>query len=78
MSYYTDWEEVEGLEAFAPMNEISPNLWLGDLKSAMDTVTLKKKNIRSIVSVLPRKLPIDEVRGNVTCNLFKSNMSTSK
>ena len=78
MSYYTDWEEVEGLEAFAPMHEIIPNLWLGDLKSAMDTVTLKEKNIRSIVSVLPRKLPIDEVRGNVTCKLFKSNMSTSK
>lgn len=55
------WEGVEGPAAFDPMNQIVPNLWLGNIASATNTERLKEKNIHSIVSVLPGKLYIDEV-----------------
>ncbi|KAK7689540.1 hypothetical protein QCA50_007332 [Cerrena zonata] len=54
-----NWEVLEGAESFDSMNEIITNLWLGNISSALDTNTLKEKNIHSIVSVLRENMSID-------------------
>lgn len=46
----------------AGMNEIIPNLWLGDLHNATDANLLKSNNIHSILSVMRGKLSVAEVR----------------
>lgn len=47
-------------EPFDNMNEIVPNLWLGNLLGALDAKTLREKNIRSVVTAMRGKLAIDE------------------
>ncbi|KAI0720791.1 hypothetical protein C8T65DRAFT_567048 [Cerioporus squamosus] len=42
------------------MNEIVPNLWVGDLPSALDTETLRAHNIRSVVSAMRGRVSIHE------------------
>ena len=44
------------------MNEIIPNLWLGDLHNAKDTELLRSKNIHSILSVMRGNFTISQVR----------------
>lgn len=48
--------------SFLTMNEIIPNLWLGDLISALDATTLRAKGVRSIVSVMRGRVNVHEVR----------------
>lgn len=45
-----------------PMNEIVPNLWLGNIVAAQNTEVLQKHNIHSVLSVIKGKLNIAEVR----------------
>ncbi|KAI0792541.1 protein-tyrosine phosphatase-like protein [Abortiporus biennis] len=42
------------------MDEIIPNLWIGDINSALQADSLKEKNIHSIVSVIRGTLSIHE------------------
>lgn len=44
------------------MDEIVPNLWIGDLSSALDVKTLKAKNIFSVVTAMRGKITINAVR----------------
>ena len=43
------------------MNEVVPNLWLGDLRSAQDTATLRRHNVHSILSAMRGKVVVEEV-----------------
>jgi hypothetical protein len=43
------------------MDEIVPNLWVGNYNSATDTKTLKEKGIKSVVSVMRGRVSIDKV-----------------
>ncbi|KAH9886072.1 hypothetical protein C8Q73DRAFT_658881 [Cubamyces lactineus] len=42
------------------MNEIVPNLWVGDLPSALDTEKLKAHNIRSVLTAMRGRVRISE------------------
>ncbi|CDO77073.1 hypothetical protein BN946_scf184473.g17 [Trametes cinnabarina] len=42
------------------MNEIVPNLWVGDLPSALDTEKLKAHNIRSVLSAMRGRVTIHD------------------
>ncbi|TBU39843.1 hypothetical protein BD309DRAFT_928271 [Dichomitus squalens] len=42
------------------MNEIVPNLWVGDLPSALDTETLRAHNIRSVLTAMRGRVSIHE------------------
>ncbi|KAI0656971.1 hypothetical protein C8Q70DRAFT_306841 [Cubamyces menziesii] len=42
------------------MNEIVPNLWVGDLPSALDTEKLKAHNIRSVLTAMRGRVRIHE------------------
>ncbi|KAI8976656.1 hypothetical protein BD414DRAFT_467005 [Trametes punicea] len=42
------------------MNEIVPNLWVGDLPSALDTEKLKAHNIRSVLTAMRGRVSINE------------------
>ncbi|KAI0739126.1 hypothetical protein C8Q80DRAFT_1112923 [Daedaleopsis nitida] len=42
------------------MNEILPNLWLGDLPSALDTENLRAHHIRSVLSAMRGRVSIHE------------------
>ncbi|OSC96594.1 hypothetical protein PYCCODRAFT_1378886 [Trametes coccinea BRFM310] len=42
------------------MNEIVPNLWVGDLPSALDTQNLKAHGIRSVLSAMRGRVTINE------------------
>ena len=44
------------------MDEIVPNLWVGDLPSALDTETLRTRNIRSVLTAMRGRVSIHEVR----------------
>lgn len=44
------------------MHEIVPNLWLGDLLSALDAKTLRAKGVRSVLSVMRGRVSVHEVR----------------
>jgi hypothetical protein len=48
-------------ESEEPMNEITRNLWIGDLPSAVDVQQLRKNKIYSVLSVMRGKLNINEV-----------------
>lgn len=43
------------------MDEIVPNLWIGDLPSALDVETLKAKKIFSVVTAMRGKVTIHAV-----------------
>jgi dual specificity phosphatase 12 len=43
------------------MNEITQNLWLGDLPSALNVQQLRKNRVDSVLSVMPGELKINEV-----------------
>jgi dual specificity phosphatase 12 len=43
------------------MNEITQNLWLGDLSSALNVQQLRKNRVHSVLSVMRGKLKINEV-----------------
>lgn len=43
------------------MNEVIPNLWLGSLRAAQDTESLRRNNIHSILSIMRGKVKISEV-----------------
>ena len=43
------------------MNEVIPNLWVGDLRSAQDTEKLREKNIHSVVTAMRGKVVVAEV-----------------
>lgn len=43
------------------MNEVIPNLWLGDLRSAQNTEKLRQNNIHSILSAMRGKVVVAEV-----------------
>lgn len=42
------------------MDQVIPNLWLGDLPSALDAARLKESNIHSIVSVMRGRVSVHE------------------
>ncbi|THH05688.1 hypothetical protein EW146_g9835 [Bondarzewia mesenterica] len=42
------------------MNQVAPNLWVGDLHSAKDVETLKANNIHSVLSAMRGKIAIHE------------------
>ncbi|TFK89292.1 hypothetical protein K466DRAFT_652194 [Polyporus arcularius HHB13444] len=42
------------------MNEVVPNLWVGDLPSALDTENLRAHNIRSVLSAMRGRVSIHE------------------
>ena len=44
------------------MNEIVPNLGVGDLPSALDTESLRAHKIRSVLSAMRGRVSIHEVR----------------
>ena len=44
------------------MDEIVPNLWVGDLPSALNTETLRTHNIRSVLTAMRGRVSIHEVR----------------
>ena len=44
------------------MNEIEPNLWVGDLPSALDAENLRAHNIRSVLTAMRGRVSIHEVR----------------
>ncbi|KIJ09371.1 hypothetical protein PAXINDRAFT_102257 [Paxillus involutus ATCC 200175] len=54
------------------MDEIVPNLWIGDLSSALDVKTLKAKNIFSVVTAMRGKITI-----NATLNKYQINIDDS-
>lgn len=56
MSYAVDPNDAWG------MNEVIPNLWLGDLTSAQNTEKLRQNNIHSILSAMRGKVVVEEVR----------------
>ena len=43
------------------MNEVIPNLWLGDLRSAQNTAKLREKNIHSVLTAMRGKVVVEEV-----------------
>lgn len=43
------------------MDEIIPNLWVGDINSARDTDTLRQKGIYSVLSAMRGKVSVHEV-----------------
>ena len=49
------------MDHYWSMNEVVPNLWLGDLRSAQDTGRLRRNNIRSILSAMRGKVIVEEV-----------------
>ena len=44
------------------MNQIVPNLWVGDLPSALATETLRAHNIHSVLTAMRGRVSIHEVR----------------
>jgi dual specificity phosphatase 12 len=50
------------MESGLTMNEIVPNLWLGDLISALDADTLRAKGVQSVLSVMRGRVTVHEVR----------------
>lgn len=50
------------LSTLSTMDEIVPHLWIGDLPSALDVVTLKAKKIFSVVTAMRGKITINAVR----------------
>ncbi|KAF9237379.1 hypothetical protein BU15DRAFT_48773 [Melanogaster broomeanus] len=54
------------------MDEIVPNLWIGDLSSALDVENLRAKNIFSIVTAMRGKVTI-----NATFNKYQINIDDS-
>ena len=50
------------MESDLTMNEIVPNLWLGDLISALDVETLRDKGVQSVLSVMRGRVTVHEVR----------------
>ncbi|GJE99573.1 ual-specificity phosphatase domain-containing protein [Phanerochaete sordida] len=42
------------------MNEVIPNLWLGDISSALDPKNLREKNIHSILTAMRGKVVVEE------------------
>ena len=50
------------LDAPMSMNEIVPNLWVGDLPSALKSENLRAHNIRSVLSAMRGRVSIHEVR----------------
>lgn len=50
------------MESDLTMNEIVPNLWLGDLISALDVETLRAKGVQSVLSVMRGRVTVHEVR----------------
>lgn len=53
--------EYEDLDT-TNMNEIIPGLWLGDLRSALDTQDLREKNIHSVLSAMRGTVTVSQVR----------------
>ena len=51
------------------MNEIVPNLWVGDLPSALDTENLRAHKIRSVLSAMRGRVSIHEVRLQLLADL---------
>jgi dual specificity phosphatase 12 len=49
------------MDGMSNMNEVIPNLWLGDLKSAQNTGKLREKNIHSILTAMRGKVVVAEV-----------------
>jgi hypothetical protein len=43
------------------ISEIVPNLWLGDIRNAVDTNLLRQRNIRSVLSAMRGTVKIEEV-----------------
>jgi dual specificity phosphatase 12 len=43
------------------MDQVIPNLWIGDLPSALDVDVLKEKNIYSIVSAMRGRVTLHDV-----------------
>ncbi|THG95886.1 hypothetical protein EW026_g5841 [Hermanssonia centrifuga] len=42
------------------MNEVIPNLWLGDLRTALKVDLLRSRNIHSVLSVMRGKVTVSE------------------
>ncbi|TDL15593.1 phosphatases II [Rickenella mellea] len=57
------WREYE----YTDMDEVLPNLWIGDMWSAKDVSALKKRNIRSVVSVMRGQ--VDSRNGFKHCHI---------
>ena len=43
------------------MDEIIPRLWVGNIQSAKDTETLRKKGIYSVLTAMRGKVSVNEV-----------------
>lgn len=43
------------------MAEVVPNLWLGDIRDALDAQTLRQKNIHSVLSAMRGTVKIEQV-----------------
>ncbi|KAJ3533312.1 hypothetical protein NMY22_g7384 [Coprinellus aureogranulatus] len=58
------WMQVQDMRATIDstltMNEIVPNLWLGDLLSALNTKMLREKGVRSVLSVMRGRVTVHE------------------
>lgn len=44
------------------MDEIIPNLWIGDLRAATDEQLLREHNIHSVLSAMRGRVKVHEVR----------------
>ncbi len=55
------------------MNEVIPNLWLGDLRTALKVDLLRSRNIHSVLSVMRGKVTVSEVRSTVYLLTFDNN-----
>ena len=48
------------------MDEVVPNLWVGNYRSAMDTETLKAKGVKCVVSAMRGRVRVDKASKRIT------------
>jgi hypothetical protein len=66
-AFTMDYAKYDAMEAdeesavYNHMDQVVPNLWVGDIHSATDTETLRAKNIHSVLSAMRGKVSIHPV-----------------